>query len=93
MLSIRKIIPGDLEFVLANPYQESAKNYPPLAAPESTNTYVFDGEVVAIGGIIDYYPGVGEASGIEPGTLFEAGHRDRGLWRQYVSGDGGVSFV
>lgn len=61
MLEIRPIQPGDMDFVLANPYQESAKNYPSLAAPESTHTYIFDGDIVAVGGIIDYYAGVGEA--------------------------------
>ena len=61
MLETRPIQEGDMDFVMANPYQESAKNYPPLATPESTHTYIFDGEIVAVGGIIDYYPGVGEA--------------------------------
>lgn len=52
---------GDMDFVLANPFQESAKHYPMTAVPESTHTYIFDGEIVGVGGIIDYYPGVGEA--------------------------------
>ncbi len=61
MLEIRPIQDGDLEYVRENPFQESLKYYPPLkASPISSFTCLFDGDIVAVGGVIDFFPGVGE---------------------------------
>ena len=50
-LETRPYEDGDMEYVRANPFQEEVKNYPDLPIPEHTYTCVFDGEIVAVGGV------------------------------------------
>ena len=57
-VEIRKIQEGDIEFVRANPFEEKVKCYPDMKAPDDSYTIVFDGEIVAVGGIIETIPGV-----------------------------------
>jgi len=63
MIEIRPMQGSDLEFVMADPFQDSAKAYPVLS-PDSmvrdSITCVFEGEIVAVAGIIVYWPGVAE---------------------------------
>lgn len=62
MLEMIPIRDGDLEFVRANPFEEQVKLYPKMKpSPISSFTCMFDNEIVAVGGIIDYWQGVGEA--------------------------------
>ena len=60
-MEIRKIQPGDFEYVRRNPFQEEVKDYPELLIPADSWTCIFDGEIVAVGGINLIHPGVGEA--------------------------------
>jgi len=60
MLEIRKLQDGDLEYVRANPYEDAVKVYPKFPPSPDSWTCVFDGEIVAVGGIVDYWSGVGE---------------------------------
>ena len=60
-IEVRPIQPGDMEYVRANPYQESVRDYPDLQAPADSFTCVFDGEIVAVGGLNIFWSGVGEA--------------------------------
>lgn len=60
MLEIRPVQDGDMAYVRANPFQEAVKNYPELPIPANTYTGVLDGEIVAVGGIKMFFPGVGE---------------------------------
>ncbi len=61
MMEIRQIQPGDYEFVKANPFQEIVKDYPDLPIPDNSYTCIFDGEIVAVGGIKVLCDGVGES--------------------------------
>lgn len=61
MLEIRKIQEGDMEFVKSNAFENAIKIYPKLTAPSDSFTCTFDNEIVAVGGIVDYWQGVGEA--------------------------------
>lgn len=61
MLETRPIQDGDMEFVRQNPFQEAVKEYPEFPIPEHTYTCVFDGEIVAVGGLKVYFEGVVEA--------------------------------
>ena len=51
----------DLDYVVANPFKEAVKEYPAMTAPENSWTCFFDGEIVAVGGVKLYFPGVGES--------------------------------
>lgn len=61
MMEIRPYEEGDMEYVRQNPFQEEVKNYPDLPVPANTYTCVFDGDIVAVGGIKLFFEGVGEA--------------------------------
>lgn len=50
-----------MDFVRANPFQEEVKNYPDLPIPANTYTCIYDGEIVAVGGIKLFFEGVGES--------------------------------
>ena len=41
-----------MEFVRLNPFEEEVKTYPELPIPEHSYTCVFDGEIVAVGGVV-----------------------------------------
>ena len=60
MIEIRKLQDGDLEYVRANPFEEAVKTYPRIPIAPDSYTCIFDGEIVAVGGIIDYWEDVGE---------------------------------
>ena len=60
-MEIRPYQDGDMAFVRQNPFQDAVKDYPELPIPEHTYTCVFEGEIVAVGGIKMYFEGVGEA--------------------------------
>lgn len=60
MLKIRPIQDGDMEYVRANPFEEAIKVYPNLLPSPDSCTTLFDGDIVAVGGVIDFWPGVGE---------------------------------
>jgi len=61
MIEIRSIQDGDMEFVRANAFESAVKRYPELTAPADSFTCLFEGEIVAIGGVADLWQGVGEA--------------------------------
>lgn len=61
MLKIRPIQTGDLEFVRANPYQESVKDLPDVPMPLNAFAFEFNGKIVGIGGVRIFYKGVGES--------------------------------
>ena len=52
---------GDFEYVKQNCVQKEVKDYPDPVIPANTYTCIFDGEIVAVGGIMLFLPGVGEA--------------------------------
>ena len=59
-----KVIPirdGDFEYVKQNCVQKEVKDYPDPVIPANTYTCIFDGEIVAVGGVRLFLPGVGEA--------------------------------
>ena len=61
MIEVREYRTGDMEFVRKNPFQDEVKNYPELIIPANTYTAVFDGVIIAVGGITIFHEGVGEA--------------------------------
>ncbi len=60
-MEIRPIQDGDMDYVRQNPFQEEVKTYPELPIPPNSFTAIFEGEIVAVGGIKMYFEGVGEA--------------------------------
>lgn len=50
-----------MEYVRQNPFQDEVKDYPELPIPADTYTCIFEGDIVAVGGIKMYFEGVGEA--------------------------------
>lgn len=52
---------GDAKYVREHCFQEEVKNYPELAIPANSYTCIYDGEIVAVGGIKLFFDGVGEA--------------------------------
>ncbi len=61
MITIRQIKNGDLEIVMADPYQDEVKDYPELIVPETSFAGELNGELLGIGGVIDKGDGVCEA--------------------------------
>ncbi len=51
ILEIRPYEDGDMEYVRQNPFQDEVLGYPELTAPANSYTCVFDGEIVATGGV------------------------------------------
>ena len=60
MIEVRPIEDGDMDFVRANLCEEVAKVCPDMPTPEHSYTVVFNGEIIAVGGLIIFWPGVGE---------------------------------
>ncbi len=60
-MEVRQYQDGDMAFVRENPFQEEVKKYPDLPIPANTYTCIFEGEIVAVGGIKLFFEGVGEA--------------------------------
>ncbi len=60
-MKIRPITTGDLEYVKQNPYQDSVKDLPDVPMPLNAFTCLHDGEIIGVGGVNIFYPGVGEA--------------------------------
>ncbi len=60
-MEIRPIQDGDMDYVRQNPFQEAVKSYPELPIPPNSFTAIFEGKIVAVGGIKMYFEGVGEA--------------------------------
>jgi len=61
MIETREYQTGDMDYVRQNPFQDEVKNYPELIIPANTYTCIFEGEIVAVGGIKIFHVGVGEA--------------------------------
>lgn len=60
MLELRKMTDEDRLFVLDNPFEDQLKGWPDSPPERYDWTCVFDGEIVAVGGLIKFYDGVGE---------------------------------
>ena len=60
MIEIRPIQDGDMEYVQADCSQESVKFYGQLVPRGDAVTVIFDGDIVAVGGLVKYWEGVGE---------------------------------
>ena len=52
---------GDFEYVKQNCVQREVKDYPDPVIPAHTYTCIFDENIVAVGGVSLFLPGVGEA--------------------------------
>ena len=52
---------GDFEYVKQNCVQKEVKDYPDPVIPANTYACIFDGDIVAVGGVNLFLPGVGEA--------------------------------
>lgn len=61
MLETRPIQPGDMEYAREHAIQKEVKDYPELPVPDDTYTCVYDGQIVAVGGIKVFFEGVGES--------------------------------
>jgi RimJ/RimL family protein N-acetyltransferase len=61
MIETREYQTGDMAFVRQNPFQKEVKDYPDLIIPSNTYTCIFDGEIVAVGGINLFHEGMGES--------------------------------
>lgn len=61
IMEIRPYEDGDMAFVRQNPFQDEVKNYPDLPVPEHSYTCIFEGEIVAVGGVKMYFEGVCES--------------------------------
>ena len=60
-IEVRKIQPGDIEYVRQNPLEEAVKNYPEMFSPETSYAGLVDGKIIAVGGVVLFWDGVGEA--------------------------------
>ena len=50
----------DMDFVKANPFEGAVKNYPYMEVPdENTITTIYEGHIVAVGGLVVHWEGVG----------------------------------
>ena len=59
-MNFRKSTQEDLDFVKANPYEAAVKGYPYMEVPDdNTITTIYEGHVVAVGGLVVYWEGVG----------------------------------
>lgn len=57
----RQTTQEDLEFVRQNPFEGAVKNYPYMQVPDNNcYTVIFEGQIVAVGGMIVLWEGVGE---------------------------------
>jgi hypothetical protein len=62
MLEIRPIQEGDLELIRQNPLEEAVKKYPDWKTPENNAwSALWNGKLIAVGGMIILWEGVGEA--------------------------------
>ena len=61
MMKVRQYQDGDMAKVRENPFQSEVKDYPELPIPADTYTCIFEGEIVAVGGIKIFFEGVGES--------------------------------
>ena len=61
MIETREYRMGDMEVVRRSPFQDEVKDYPELIIPANTYTCIFEGEIVAVGGIKVFFEGVGES--------------------------------
>ena len=61
MIETREYQDGDMEYVRLNPFQDEVKAYPEMIVPENSYTCVYNGEIVAVGGIRVFREGFGEA--------------------------------
>lgn len=60
-MEFRQTTQEDLDFVRQNPFEEAVKNYPVLTVPDKDcYTVIFQGEIVAVGGVTVLWEGVGE---------------------------------
>lgn len=51
MIKIRKLQDGDIEYVRANPLEDTVKNYPDMPIdPKTSYTALWDGVIVGVGG-------------------------------------------
>ena len=61
MIKIRKLQDGDIEYVKANPLEDTVKSYPDMPIdPKTSYTALWDGKIVGVGGISMMWAGVGE---------------------------------
>lgn len=59
-MEYRKSTQEDLDYVRANPYEGAIKDYPYLSVPdENTITTIYEGHIVAVGGVQIKWPGRG----------------------------------
>ena len=49
-----------MEYIRANPFQESLRSYPPINPPSDSVTCIFDNKIVAVAGIVDSSEDEGE---------------------------------
>lgn len=61
-MEFRKATQEDLEYVRQNPFEKAVKNYPFIEVSEESHavTTIFEGEIVAVGGLLVHWEGVGE---------------------------------
>lgn len=60
MIELRKATQEDMAYVRQNPFEGAVKNYPFMQVPdENCYTAIFDSEIVAVGGLVIKWEGVG----------------------------------
>ena len=51
----------DLDYARENALYDNVKEYPPLELTGWSKTLIIDDEIIAVGGVVVFWPGVGEA--------------------------------
>jgi hypothetical protein len=60
MIEFKKTTQEDLDYVRLNPYEDAVKNYPYMVAPDDNcYTVIYEGSLVAVGGLCVRWEGVG----------------------------------
>lgn len=80
-MEIRPYEDGDMEYARAHAIQKEIKDYPELPVPDDTYTCIYDGQIVAVGGIKVFFEGVGESW-----IILTEHAQTKGIWGIFTGG-------
>ncbi|KKL96284.1 hypothetical protein LCGC14_1846020 [marine sediment metagenome] len=70
-----------MEYARAHAIQKELKDYPELPIPDDTYTCIYDGQIVAVGGIKVFFEGVGESW-----IILTEHAQTKGIWGIFAGG-------
>lgn len=59
-IELRNSTQADIDYIQNNPLEDIVKSYPPLTACGFCKTVLVDGKIAGVGGVVAYWPGMGE---------------------------------